>query len=211
DAARSRDQAPALDLYPAWARATEFLYAGGIISPSGQTAELRAFYRTTTPDPDLMAHSLKNAAISGTYSLVLEDSGGIPIFTHTFTTSVIDAFGDAPATQVFAEALPYDVRTARIVLREGDVELASRPVSSHAPTVTVTAPNGGETVDGRLSVSWTASDEDDDDLLFTVLYSPDDGATWHSLFIDWPETTVELAEEDVPGLPGSDQARVRVI
>lgn len=40
-------------------------------------------------------------------------------------------------------------------------------------------------------------------------YSPDDGATWLALVTAWPATTLDV--EDVARLPGSDQARIRVI
>ncbi len=64
DSARARS----VSLSLAWAQADEYLFVGGIISPTGQTAELRAFYRTSEPDPDFVAQSFQQ---DGEYSLVL--------------------------------------------------------------------------------------------------------------------------------------------
>ena len=50
-----------------------------------------------------------------------------------------------------------------------------------APTVTVTAPNGGESWSGTKTITWSASDADYDILSFMIYYSQDGGASWTSL------------------------------
>ncbi|MFX0062997.1 MAG: CARDB domain-containing protein, partial [Candidatus Hermodarchaeota archaeon] len=64
-----------------------------------------------------------------------------------------------------------------------------------APLVTVTSPNGGETLSGTVTITWTAADPDGDSLTFTVYYW--DGSTWVELAngltttsYDWDTTTV---------------------
>lgn len=202
----SQNEPPALT--PDWAQAEEYLFAAGTISPTAQTADLRAFYRTSEPDPDFVVQSFQQ---DGKYSLVLEDAGGVPIYTHTFTATVFTAYGTAPSDEAFIEVFPYDDRTARIVLKQGETELASRWVSANAPTVTVLSPNGGESFAETMSISWTVSDEDGDDLHYTVQYSPDDGGRWLAVAVDWTTSTLELDAENVSTLPGGDQARIRVI
>ncbi len=49
---------------------------------------------------------------------------------------------------------------------------------NRAPSVEVAGPNGGETVTGEITVSWTGGDLDDDALTFDVFYSDDGGGTW---------------------------------
>jgi hypothetical protein len=52
-----------------------------------------------------------------------------------------------------------------------------------APTVTVTYPSGGETVNGPITVTWTATDDMTHNLSgkIGVSYSADAGSTWHTI------------------------------
>jgi hypothetical protein len=75
--------------------------------------------------------------------------------------------------------------------------------------VTVLQPNGGENVTDQLTIEWEASDPDEDTLLYTIEYSPDDGSTWQVVQTNYHTTTLTLT--DTLGLPASEQARVRVI
>ena len=86
--------------------------------------------------------------------------------------------------------------------------MRSGPSSANAPTVKITSPNGGETLGESATVAWTGSDLDGDPLAYALLYSPDAGATWITVDTELAETstTVDLSE-----LPGSDQARFRVV
>ncbi len=70
-----------------------------------------------------------------------------------------------------------------------------------APAVTVTSPNGGETLKGMETLSWTASDADGDSLTYSVYYSSDNGTTWALLAsgltttsTSWDTTTVPDGE-----------------
>lgn len=202
-----------LALSPEWAKASEYLFAAGTISPTGGTAELRVFYRTSAPEAKFVTRSyqqaLNTAASDDAYLLTLEDAGGSAIYTHTFTATASTDMNDSRGKAIFAEVFPY-TPAARIVLKQGTTELASRLVSAHAPAVTLLSPNGGETVTDHLAIAWTGSDADGDDLRYTVQYSSDDGATWRSLAVDWMATSFDAEPEDLDLLPGSDQARIRV-
>jgi hypothetical protein len=202
-----------LALPAAWQEATEYLFASGIISPSGQTAELDPFYLTSQPDSKFVIRSyqqeLDSAGSEDTYSLVLENAQGGILYTHSFTVSASTDMNEAPGNPVFGEVLPY-TPAARVVLKQGATELASRAVSAHSPTVTLLSPNGGESVTDHLVISWTASDGDGDELLYTLQYSADDGQTWQAVAQDWTGTSFELDASDLATLPGSDQARIRV-
>jgi hypothetical protein len=96
-----------------------------------------------------------------------------------------------------------------VAIYHSDQQLAIRSVSAHAPAVTLTAPNGGEVLDGdTIAVAWSASDQDGDSLIFSLDYSPDGGTTWTPLGSDITETAVTL---DAASVPGSDQGLFRVI
>jgi hypothetical protein len=144
------------------------------------------------------------------YSLVLQDAVGNILYTHAFTAAALTSQGAAPAPVPFAEILPY-TPAARVVLKQGNTTLASRSVSAHAPTVTVLSPNGGENVTNQLLISWTGSDTDGDALRYVVQYSPDNGATWRALAVNWTSTNLSVDTQNLALLPGSSQARIRVI
>jgi hypothetical protein len=81
----------------------------------------------------------------------------------------------------FAYRIPVVAGTATIQLVGPQGVLDARRFSSARPTVTVTSPKGGavDTLSkGRVHVTWKASDSNRDPLLYSVLYSPDNGQSW---------------------------------
>ena len=107
----------------------------------------------------------------------------------------------------FVEAVPYNLHTARIVLKHNSTELASVTVSDHAPNVTVISPNGGETLSGVANITWLASDLDADELHYIIDYSPDNGGTWDTLAINLNETRYNL---NTAYLQGSTEGLIRI-
>ena len=53
---------------------------------------------------------------------------------------------------------------------------------NRAPSVEVITPNGGEVLNGTITVEWNAVDFDSDPLTFNVLYSDDNGSSWSVLY-----------------------------
>ena len=104
--------------------------------------------------------------------------------------------------------MPFPVNATKAEIVHDNVVLWSKTVSANAPTVNVTAPNGGSfNAASPLNVTWTANDTDGDALQFGLDYSADNGATWMTInpFI----TGNSLAW--TPGfVPDSNTARVRV-
>jgi hypothetical protein len=83
--------------------------------------------------------------------------------------------------------------------------------ANRAPSVEVSAPNGGETVSGQVAVNWTSVDLDDDPLTYTVSYSDDGGGSWISiatgivgLTFSWNTTLVENGEDYLIRVRASD-------
>jgi hypothetical protein len=77
------------------------------------------------------------------------------------------------------------------------------------PSVSLTQPTGGETLSGDpITVAWTASDSDPDQLSFLVQYSPDDGVTWEIVDLPTTENSIEI---DAGNFVSGGQARVRVL
>lgn len=111
----------------------------------------------------------------------------------------------------FGLVIPWDVATKRIELKENDVVIDSMDVSLSAPVVTSLAPNGGEVIEGEeLTIEWAATDADGDDLLYTVLYSNNNGSSWHALVSG--VGPLETLTVDASLLPGCNaQCLVKVI
>jgi len=177
----------------------------GIVTPTVGTGSLESVFTlnapSSIPTPD-----------SGSYTIRFEDHAGQELASYDFEP----AFGvpanaptnaDALSVGTFALLLPWDQNTNRIVLLHDTQELDSHLASSNAPSVELTYPNGGESLSGSATVSWSASDLDGDPLEYVLQYSPDAGSSWLTLATDWPSTTYEL---DLEMLPGTDQGLMRV-
>ena len=170
------------------------LVRGGIVQSD---AKLNPLYVTNT-----------NGAIilppPGSYAIRFADSLGNTLATYSFEPGKLtetDGFA-------FSLLLPWDIGARRIELLRNGLVIASRQASANVPVVTVTAPNGGESLSGASATfSWSATDTDADPLLYLVEYSRDAGATWRTLAIDWNSTNLPV---DVTRLPGTTQALIRV-
>lgn len=75
------------------------------------------------------------------------------------------------------------------------------------PSVTITTPTGGDITGESVTVSWTASDADNDPLNFIVEYSTDNGTTWKVASLRTNDTSIEISAAN---LPQSTQVRFRV-
>jgi len=144
------------------------------------------------------------------YCLEAQDADGTILSGYCFDLAFHNYdTGEATDVDGFNLMLPYPSGVARIVLRKEAQQLAVRPVSIHATTITVLSPNGGEDweVTGTYTITWTASDIDGDSLTYSVLYSPD-GSEWLpvEMGITQTQVTVNMAE-----LAGGNAARVRVL
>ncbi|MFX1254099.1 MAG: Ig-like domain-containing protein, partial [Promethearchaeota archaeon] len=74
------------------------------------------------------------------------------------------------------------------------------------PTVTVTYPDGGETLSGTVTITWTASDPDGDTLTFTVYYW--DGSNWVELASGLTTTSYGW---DTTTVPDGSAYKIRVV
>lgn len=147
---------------------------------------------------------------AGPYALEFRDTAGKALHRLAFDVSFESLCEDEPPEEV---AFDFQVinppGTASIVLLFKDKLLDRIIVSPNAPTVTVTAPNGGEQWDGIQTISWKAADLDrGDDLAFTIQYSPDDGRSWMPVA---DRVTGLRYTVDTTRLPGSTNARIRLL
>jgi len=81
-------------------------------------------------------------------------------------------------------------------------------IDNKPPEIEVLYPNGGEILNGIVTIKWNASDNCDDNLSISIAYSDDGGITWHII------TTNELNdgeyEWDTAGLKDGENYLIRI-
>jgi outer membrane protein assembly factor BamB len=185
----------------------DVLLVRGRISPTLTLDDLYRLPVTEVPKAqDLWAAQVLSRPLTATYALNLISST-LVLYSEPFSpTESSDQVTDEPA---FGLVIPWDPATTRIELTAGGSTVVSRTVSASAPEVTALSPDGGETYTDTLPISWAALDPDGDELRYTVLYSSDNGATWHALASGTQTTTLTVDSSLLPGSAG--QGRVKVI
>lgn len=180
-----------------------YMIASGLVYTNG----------TVTFDPIWMLTSTvmpRDQSTGATYCIEAQNTSGAALRVRCFEPTFIDnEAGIITDVDGFNLILPYSPDVTRIVLKKGATELAVRAVSAHAPAVTVLSPNGGETwaASGTYTITWTASDLDDDPLTYSVLYNSD-GNNW--VPVGTAITTTQLVV-NAADLAGGTAARVRVL
>ncbi|MBN1417124.1 MAG: thrombospondin type 3 repeat-containing protein [Bacteroidales bacterium] len=169
----------------------------------------------TTPAFTHKCHQLEmqgtyNDVGEGPYSIELQDNSNNILFTRYFrnfyrTSDSVETLDDFIS---FNEVLPYYPETKKILIKYGDSVLQTIMVSSNKPLVTVTYPNGGESLDGIQTVTWNASDADGDLLSFDVLYSKDGGTRWEAIATGVDQTSCVW---DVEDCGGSEEGLIKVL
>lgn len=182
---------------------TEYLLISAVINLTQNTADFEASYR-------LSSHASFVPAPSGQFAIVLLGEGDVPLATYPVTVNPgSDTAPNEDKYGLMIEAVPWLDGTRKVALKRGSATLATQIVSSHAPSVTVEAPAGGEVITDTLSVNWTAADADDDVLTYILQYSRDGGQIWDTLSIGI--TGGNSIELDASQLPGGDNVTVRVL
>lgn len=169
----------------------------GSVSLDGGAVTLGNVYVSETTKPITLPEP-------GNYAIRFENMQGVELATHSFNPILSSEGRQA----VISLLLPWNTATKRIVVLHNGQEVASRQASLNAPVVSVTFPNGGDTLNStNVTFTWTASDPDGDTLVYGLEYSPDNGTSWRSLAINWTSTSFPV---DVTKLPESNQGLFRV-
>ncbi len=180
-----------------------YLLINGFVDVEADTGELGFAYVEGRPV------GTADAPGEGAYRLELRDATGNVLFTRYFEPQQYIADSDtSEPRRYWIEVLPFPIGTRSIVLLHGEKVLDTRQVSPNPPTVTMDYPNGGEALDGSITIRWHGSDPDGDPLVYTLQYSIDGGGTWHTMAVNLTETSYTV---DTSEIGGSDQAKVRVL
>jgi len=109
----------------------------------------------------------------------------------------------------FTQRIPWaaNMHTIHLISPSGQVE--QKTISASAPIVKIQSPLDNSTVTptGRkVKLTWQGSDPDNDALVYSVYYSPDDGRKWRLVMMDQQTDSLEL---ELPGRP--KKVRVKVV
>ena len=190
---------------------TPVLLVQGVVNPANNTTELWPFYQLPidTFDRAMVETSLRRGSEpdpNHSYKLRLLDGAG---GTLVEATVLLQKTGDtAPGDPLgFLQFVSFPSGTRRIQFISGNSVHAERFISPTSPVLRL-APPMLNAASETFELSWSASDPDGDPLLFTVLYSPGDEGSWRPLKAAYPHVSLRVSTTD---LPGSSQARIRVI
>jgi hypothetical protein len=178
------------------------LVGSGALSPTSASLSQgfylldRSSFNALTPD-------------QGPYTVELQDTTGQVLYSQQFDLAQMS--NDDPQTEGgFRLVLPWTEGTKSIVFKYQDQIIGQTTASSNTPSLALVSPAGGESwsASGQQTITWSASDADNDPLSYMIQYSADNGQTWNILAANLQEESFTF---DGDYLPGSDHGMIRVI
>lgn len=161
---------------------------------------------------------LAHTTASASFSLRLLGPSGAVLVERPLALTLLDDHSDEGTSALFNDLFPQPGGpVAKIQLLADGAVIDTLTPGAAAPTVTIAAPAAGTTISDTLTIGWSASDPDSADRLrFTVQYSHDAGASWHTLALDQPagpDLRNSLSLSDLGSIHGSgaNGARIRVL
>ena len=136
------------------------------------------------------------------------------LYELRFTSDPVDCPEDTECPELFTVLIPAHgaepgerVDRIEIVLAETGEVLAEQVRSNATPAIGFDNLAPGQHLAHGMTITWQGSDEDGDELHYTISYSWDDGQSWLPLAVDTTETSFIL---DTTMMPGSDAATARL-
>ena len=186
--------------------------AGLLILPTG-----------SVPPATRQAQAIQAAGVNhgddphAAFTLRLLDAAGTVLMERTLTLTLLDDHADGESA-LFSDLFPTpDGTVASVQLLADGAVIDQVSPGTAVPTVSIQAPAAGMQIADSLTIRWQAADADEADRLrFTVQYSHNGGAAWHTIVTDFPDTpdgSYRLTLVDLGSLSGSgpNQARIRIL
>ena len=194
----------------ALATADEYLVAMGLVDTKAISATLTEVFTLDELFPDALQQASEQLGYTQpmhSYTIVQLDAEDQELASQSIF------FNDSESTNLwsFFEVVPLEAETQKIQVQHSLVPLTEKSASPNPPDVTLLTPKA--TVEAVKAeehlISWSATDLDNDPLTFDLLYSPDDGVTWMAMALGLTGSSYTMSDQN--RIPGSDQARIRVI
>jgi hypothetical protein len=190
-------------LMPEAPLADDHLLLFGEVDYADETGQIDVLYRL----PDAVASP---PSPTGTHSIRLLDASYSILATHFITPSTLtDELSGETNLGLIGVTVPWISGTQHVAVYSGTSQLDLVTASPNRPTVTLVAPNGGETLAGTSTVTWSGSDIDGDPLTYAVQYRKAAAAAWQTLAASIANTTTFSL--DTAYLPGGSQAQLRIL
>jgi hypothetical protein len=152
------------------------------------------------------------------YTLRLLAPGGAILVERPLTLIEADQHIPGVDSAFFSDLFPQPAgQVAAIQLLAGGPVLDTLSPGRNPPSAAIVKPAGASVIESAMTIEWTASDPDPADrLLYTVQYSHNLGAAWHTIVADMPGLPAgggSLALADLGSLPGggTNRSLVRVL
>jgi YVTN family beta-propeller protein len=151
----------------------------------------------------------------GSHSIRLLGTGGVTLADYPFTPEVVEegattAAAGSPALS-FGHVVPFVAGTQMIQIVDasaGSTVIGTKTVSANPPTISNVALEGAPNpTTGAVTVVWTATDPDGDNLKFDVFFTPDGGASLQPLMLGLSGRSVQIDTRPLSGGP----AQFRVV
>lgn len=144
------------------------------------------------------------------FTAELQDASGVLLDSKNFIVSFsVEYFStdspghDAQTTVPFYVVLADNPSGKKVIIKKNGIAIAELSQTNNAPTIDLIGPHGpGALPDGLVDISWTAVDDDGDDLFVHVLYSPDGGATRLPVAVDLESlNSIKIPTDQLPTGP----------
>lgn len=206
--------------------AGESVFVNGMIDIGGNRGEIATVLvmpeaslppATRTNQAAQLAGASMPAQPAVVYRLRLYDAIGTIVAARTLTVLELDDHDPGSGSALFSDVFPAPAaQVSKIELLADATVLDTILVGPHMPTLAIQSPAAGVVIEDDLDIAWTAADADGDSLSFTIQYSHDNSARWHTLVSDHPNEPDgyhRLSFADVGDLQGSapNAALIRVL
>jgi len=190
----------------------------GLLRDDGTVTLNHSWYRIEAI-PDVPQQTIKGSQNEKYYFIMFLNDNNQIISQFPFTVSFnyithndkTDQLENAVTDAVpFIFNIPEKEGTRFIQIQDADGQvLAEREVTQNSPTVQVVYPNGGEEfkIGDKINIEWTAQDQDQDTLRYTLAHSNNSGETWVPIAFDTKETSFEWNTFDL----SKGKYRIKVI
>ncbi len=145
---------------------------------------------------------------SSPYRIELLSPSGSMLLSQFFNIMAGNPLDQMTYAANFALIAPCPAGTRRVQLKHDDNIIKTIDMSSAKPLLTLTYPNGGETMSGQQNITWNAYDSDGDALQYDLLYSPNNGADWQVIALSLAQNNFIWSTYDCSG---ANQGLIKVV